>query len=351
MFYLGAMPFVTYIPLTPPQGRHVRGCLEHLRTKIHWSVEEPFLKQVRWAGRPPEIVAIYDRCQAIERDIKAAEEGNHPALIDPAEAPIIKLAVLENRQSLNAVLEAEKTLTFHPGVLANLDQPLEPYRQIMQEPWFEQHDTFPMPRLTDFLSLGAAISALGNSLVLKERSYDEKFSILQAPSLLQPDIAYFREHCRLRGSSFSVAYLDIDDFKENFNKVYGETTVDRNVLPRFMLSLEAFVFGRGYAYRYGGDEYVVLLPGLGQNGAADALDELRLRVRQVRYAGVTSTTSVSIGLCAVGPDCFLTGHEIEHYAEAAKNFAKQNGKNRIAVHPTTGVGLIPVVVRGAAEAV
>src|ERR1035437_842363 len=124
----------------------------------------------------------------------------------------------------------------------------------MRECWFENSPTERMPQLTDFVSLQAALEVLGGRFTLLERQFDEKFNILQAPTLLQADLAYYRGHCELRGASLAVGYLDIDNFKSNFNSRYGETVVDRNVLPRFMMSIEALVFGRGHAYRYGGDE-------------------------------------------------------------------------------------------------
>ena len=53
--------------------------------------------------------------------------------------------------------------------------------------------------------------------------------------------------------------FNIDKFKD-FNTKYGETQIDVRLLPRFMAALEAHVYSRGFAYRFGGDEYVVLLP-------------------------------------------------------------------------------------------
>jgi diguanylate cyclase (GGDEF)-like protein len=202
----------------------------------------------------------------------------------------------------------------------------------MYQYWFENWPTERMLRLTDFLSLRAATDTLGDALILPERQFDEKFGILQAPSLLQRDLAYYRRQCELRESSLAVAYLDIDHFKENFNTPYGETVIDRNVLPRFMMCIEAFVFGRGHAYRYGGDEYAVLLLGFGQKAAEDALDELRLRLERLKYQGVDANTTVSIGLCVDDPDCYLTNVEIVKRAEEAKNVAKKEGRNRIAVY-------------------
>ena len=45
--------------------------------------------------------------------------------------------------------------------------------------------------------------------------------------------------------------------------------------------------------------------------------------------------TVSIGICEVAPDSFLTNREVEHAANGAKNYAKKNGKNCIAASLST----------------
>ncbi|HEY7067260.1 MAG TPA: GGDEF domain-containing protein [Chloroflexota bacterium] len=128
-----------------------------------------------------------------------------------------------------------------------------------------------------------------------------------------------------------VAYLDIDNFKA-FNTRYGESTVDRSILPEFMKTVEGFVFARGQAYRYGGDEYMLLLPSVSYGAAAEILDELRRQVQEIRYRGVAERTTISVGACVVHNACFLTDREAEERANRAKHYAKQHGKNFIATY-------------------
>lgn len=186
-----------------------------------------------------------------------------------------------------------------------------------------------MPQLTDFLTLEAAQSAL--NVQLEPRKYDEKFHTLQAPNLLNTDLHYFREMCGLRGNCIAIAYVDIDDFK-GFNERHGEPTVDRDLLPVLMRCLEAFTFARGYSYRLGGDEYAVLLPNIQQEAAVNTLDELRKQIQGLSYQGIDDTTTVSIGLYHVKPNCPLTEHEIISRANNAKKEAKANGKNRVVLY-------------------
>ena len=78
-----------------------------------------------------------------------------------------------------------------------------------------------------------------------------------APRLFFDDLEEVRSAAEIRGLPFAVSFLDIEFFKA-INDRYTEPTVDRDLLPTFMRCMEAHVYGRGRAYRQGGDEYVVL---------------------------------------------------------------------------------------------
>src|SRR5207253_7063836 len=95
-------------------------------------------------------------------------------------------------------------------------------------------------------------------------------------------------------------------------------------------TLEAHVFHHGHAYRQGGEEYLVLLPSLSRALAIRFLDELRCKLAALTYPGIEERTTVSIGLCVVLPDCPLTDRELLQHANRAEQFAKKEGKNRIA---------------------
>ena len=65
--------------------------------------------------------------------------------------------------------------------------------------------------------------------------------------------------------------------------MYGEIEVDRRVLPVFMRLIEAHVFQHGFAYRYGGDEYMILLPNLSKPLAINFLESLRNAISGTKY--------------------------------------------------------------------
>ena len=127
----------------------------------------------------------------------------------------------------------------------------------------------------------------------------------------------------------AITFLDIDKFKD-FNTTVGHTNVNRNVLPVFMATVEAQVYGHGCAYRMSGDEYALLMPNADSALALTFLKSLRSRVAALTYLGTEKTITLSAGLCIADRDCFLTDEELLQRSERAMAFAKDKGRNRIA---------------------
>jgi diguanylate cyclase (GGDEF)-like protein len=202
---------------------------------------------------------------------------------------------------------------------------------LVNQPWFQAIETFRLPRVKDYLPVQYIEPSAFSQTELTPRQYDEKFHILQAPALFLPDLAYFRAKCEGRDIPITIAFLDIDDFKR-FNSAYSETKVDRHLLPRFMQAVEAHVYHHGFAYRQGGEEYLILLPSLSKSLAVAFLDELRCSLAALNYPEIEGSTTVSIGVCIADPDCPLTDGELRDRANEAKKFAKANGKNCIATY-------------------
>jgi diguanylate cyclase (GGDEF)-like protein len=169
---------------------------------------------------------------------------------------------------------------------------------------------------------------LGVETQFPERQYDDEFHLLQAPTLFLQDLNYYRGKCEVRNIPVAIAFMDIDKFKE-FNTAVGETAVDRHVLPFFMSAVEAHIYGHGYAYRFGGDEYALLMPNADADLAMTFVSGLRERVAALHFSGTDKTITISVGLCVAHRDCFLTDGELLQKAERAKNFANKKGRNRV----------------------
>jgi len=213
---------------------------------------------------------------------------------------------------------------------------------MVEADWFQKIEPMRLPRSKDFLPIQYIEQSSFSQIELAPREYDEKFHILQAPALFLQDLAYLRAKCEIRDTQLTVAFLDIDDFKR-LNEKHTETKVDRAVLSLFMQILEAHVYHHGFAYRQGGDEYLILLPSLSQSLALAFLDELRCKLADLAYPEIDDSTTVSIGFCMAEPNCPLTDRELRDRANQAKHYAKKNGKNRIATY--AGPRFIPEELR------
>jgi len=243
--------------------------------------------------------------------------------------PCLRDAVVAERLAIARRVETHRQRAVHPELLGKVDAQLAPYDNVLRRDWFRQADKAHVPHLRDYFPLELLEAEEPRNEV--RRVLDEKFHILQAPSLFLPDLEGSRRAGGLRRISCAVVYLDVDDFKQ-VNREFGEPFVDRNILPVLMRALEGHVYGRGRAYRFGGDEYILLLENTTVEEADDFLERLRSKVERLSFLGtrVDFKLTVSIGFVIVAPDCHLTDKEIESKAAAAKQAAKQSGKNRMA---------------------
>jgi GGDEF domain-containing protein len=96
-----------------------------------------------------------------------------------------------------------------------------------------------------------------------------------------------------------------------------------------MEMLESWAFARGHAYRFGGDEYVLLLPNAERETCVALLRDLIERVAAADFS--RTKLSITIGLCVVTPECFLSDREVLARANEGKQRAKAIAKGSIGV--------------------
>jgi diguanylate cyclase (GGDEF)-like protein len=260
------------------------------------------------------------------------EQPNQALTIDDdMMAQLIRTIVIRRRFQIAADIEQKVSLIHDENFKNQTKQVLEPYDELMGQPWFEDGRPVLLPRLADYLvmeeaeRLEPAMTNFNNT----QRLTDEKFHILQAPQLFIPDLDSNRVKCELRGIGCAVAFVDIDDFKA-FNSAYTEPIVDMRVLPKFMRTIEGHLYARGYGYRIGGDEYLILLQNATREVSKSFFESLRAAIENLTYESIDRKTTVSMGVVFVAPGCFFTSHEIREKAAIAKAEAKRLGKNCIA---------------------
>lgn len=128
-------------------------------------------------------------------------------------------------------------------------------------------------------------------------------------------------------TSFSVAMLDVDDFKK-INDTYGHETGDK-VLALVSRCIDACLPENAVAVRWGGEEFVLYLPQVDNARALEVLNDFRTRLSEQRlyHKGSRVTITATIGLC--------TGESIADYEEYLRQadeklyWGKKHGKNQI----------------------
>lgn len=132
------------------------------------------------------------------------------------------------------------------------------------------------------------------------------------------------------GGRVSIIMMDVDQFKK-FNDTYGHAAGD-DVLREVAQVLGRLTREDGLAFRYGGEEFAVLLQGASPDAAAERAEGIRREIEQisiVRDDLVISDISASFGV-ATTPD-HGSGESLFALADAALYSSKASGRNRVTV--------------------
>lgn len=147
------------------------------------------------------------------------------------------------------------------------------------------------------------------------------------------------------GARYAIGMVDVDHFKR-FNDAYGHEAGDQ--LLRKVAAALGSVEGGGRAFRYGGEEFAVVFPGLAAERAVPHLERLRAAVAATSFAvratdrprkkparaqpaAATRTVAVTVSIGVADSDhAGPTAGDVVKAADEALYRAKRAGRNRIA---------------------
>ena len=127
----------------------------------------------------------------------------------------------------------------------------------------------------------------------------------------------------------SIIMIDVDHFKR-FNDSFGHEAGDY-VLQEFSKMLLKFIRGEDIACRYGGEEFILILPGCALSIAMERAEKLRAAMAQnhMVHNGVSlGTVTLSIGVLCY-PEHSEDLDELVKKADEALYRAKHGGRNRV----------------------
>jgi diguanylate cyclase (GGDEF)-like protein len=184
-----------------------------------------------------------------------------------------------------------------------------------------------------FVMITLLLSSLRNSILL-EREYSRTDYLTGAANArLFSELASLEiERLRRYGRSFSLAYFDIDDFK-NINDRYGHSTGDE-VLRSVASCVKQHLRKTDLVARLGGDEFALLLPETDQASARQVLQKIQsMLLEEMHTHDWPITFSIGVITCKRAPH---TPDELVKMADESMYSVKRAGKNAIKYIEFTG---------------
>lgn len=135
--------------------------------------------------------------------------------------------------------------------------------------------------------------------------------------------------CRREGSGLGIALADIDFFKL-INDTYGHLTGD-DVLRQVAETMRDATRRYDSVGRYGGEEFLIVLPGCDASNAVSHAERLRSAVGRIELevAGDCVRPNISLGVAVTENSATVETFELIQAADVALYRAKHGGRNRV----------------------
>jgi diguanylate cyclase (GGDEF)-like protein/PAS domain S-box-containing protein len=181
--------------------------------------------------------------------------------------------------------------------------------------------------LSEYLSLAIANVKLGESLA--KQSIQDPLSGLYNRRFMEESLQ--REILRAKRKQMQIGIImaDLDHFKD-FNDIHGHAAGDKIINQVGKLFKEK-TRGSDIACRYGGEEFVIILPDCSSEDAFRRADELREEVKKIEivFQGqILGSINISMGIASY-PVQGIEADELLRAADAALYRAKQAGRDRV----------------------
>ena len=158
----------------------------------------------------------------------------------------------------------------------------------------------------------------------KDRDYLTRLYNRKYLNKVLRDIQYSSGRKEDRQADFFLAILDIDHFKR-VNDTYGHLIGDE-VLVRFSRVVEEAVRKEDYAFRYGGEEFCILIKNSTKKGVVSLLERLRITIEGTDFPRC-QTITVSIGFVRMVRE--NDPFSLSDMADRALYYAKEHGRNQV----------------------
>tara|TARA_Y100000296_G_scaffold58695_1_gene67655 strand:- start:193 stop:1869 length:1677 start_codon:yes stop_codon:yes gene_type:complete len=166
---------------------------------------------------------------------------------------------------------------------------------------------------------------------LKEQASTDPLTRLHNRRYFSSEADFLLALCREQKRPMAVMIADIDHFKR-VNDTWGHPVGDK-VIVRIAQTLKSCCRSRDLLARFGGEEFVILLPDADLRQAALCAERIRATVAKTAFQmvdGETAHVSMSIGVALVDVEQDSIQSALDR-ADQALYAAKQDGRNRVAI--------------------
>jgi diguanylate cyclase (GGDEF)-like protein len=239
---------------------------------------------------------------------------------------------------LGALVAAEK-LIIHP-----IDMMAATAKRFGQGDWSARAPRSSLP--AEFVPLARALNAMAAQLGQRERELvesNDRLTVIASIDMLsglanrrgfQSRLDFEWLKAQQYDGELSLLMIDVDHFKL-YNDSYGHPEGDA-CLTRLGEALSGIAAETmGFAGRYGGEEFCLLLPNTDPQRAVEIGEMVRAAVQELAMPHCTSsyqTVTVSVGVAATRPNAGLRPGDLIEAADAALYAAKHRGRNTVVEH-------------------
>lgn len=202
--------------------------------------------------------------------------------------------------------------------------------QAFHEQELVQHTLERQGRATMLHAIFETAEARRESLRLREMSYRDPLTGLRNRRYVDDHLSELLNTRLSAGEPVTVAFVDLDHFKR-INDTCSHEVGDQ-VLCRVTAVLQERVnaLDGGFVARMGGEEFLLVLPGLDDPTGHAFLDDVRRAVERIPWAGLTNALAVTASFgSATAPDDSLDRRALLSAADRRLYGAKHRGRNRV----------------------
>lgn len=260
--------------------------------------------EIAFSQNPPDLILLdvvmpemdgYDVCKRLK------------SIISTKDIPIIFIT--------GKIEEDDEIYGFTLGAVDYISKPFNP---IIVKARIKTHMKLKMYR--DYLETISYMDGLTN--IPNRRRFDEQFELIW-------NIA------KRENTVISLIMMDIDNFKA-FNDIYGHQAGDECLIQVAQQLYNTFLRKTDFVGRYGGEEFVCILPNTTLENSFLIAEKMRERVMEleIQHGGsqITNIITISLGLASCFPEKESLSSKLIEQADIALYQSKKSGRNKTSIN-------------------